>query len=150
MPASIIFALVLAATSAAGSPVAVRGADSPSDRLGTDRLPRRDSAEFALAAARAQLEPNYRKRPLGLDYNGDAGNPHFYFWTIIPTWGQGVVYFYVDRRIGTVWGGYSNCRQIHSPELTALQARFRRRFHVPTSKVRQIEREGSPQEECRP
>ena len=150
MPASTIFALVLAATSAAGSPVAAREVDSPSNRLGTDRLPRRDSAEFALAAERAQLEPSYRKGPLGLDGNGDAGSPHFYSWTIIPTWGQGVVYFYVDRRIGTVWGDYSDCRPIHSPELTALQARFRRRFHVPTSKVRQIEREGSPQEECRP
>lgn len=33
-----------------------------------DRLPRVGSADFVLAAMRAQLEPAYRKRGLGLDF----------------------------------------------------------------------------------
>jgi hypothetical protein len=146
----MIFALALAVTGAAENPVATREVDTSSVHSGADRLPRKDSAAFALAAERAQLEPSYRKRPLGLDYNNDTSNPHFYSWTVVPTWGQGFVYFYVDRRTGTVWGGYSNCTPIHSPELADLQARFRRRFHIQVSKVRQIDKEGSPQEECRP
>ena len=150
MPGSMILALALAATSAGADPVAVREGHSPSLGLEADMLPRKDSGKLALAADRAQMEPRYRRRPLGLDYNAKAGNSHFDFWTVIPTWGQGVVNFYIDRRTGTVWGGYSDCRPIHSPELTALQTRFRRRFHVPASKVRQIEREGSPQEVCGP
>jgi hypothetical protein len=115
-----------------------------------DRLPRVGSADFALAAERSELEPNYRKRPLGLDYNGVATNPHFYFWTVIPTWGQGVDYFYVDRRTGSVWGGYADCRPIHSPHLAALQARFRRKVHIAASEAQRIEREGSPEDECQP
>jgi len=112
-----------------------------------DRLAREKSADFALAGERAQLDPRYRRRPLGLDYNAAAPD-HFYLWTVIRTWGQGVEYFYIDRRTGTVWGGYS-CGPIHSPQLASLQLRFRRRFHIPSSKVREIEREGGPQEECR-
>ena len=141
MSASIIFALVLTSVSASGSP------NAP---LGADRLPKQDSAEFARAAERALLEPTYRKRPLGLDYNGNAEHIHFYSWTVVPTWGQGFAYFYVDRRTGTVWGSYGVCQPIHSPELTVLQPRFRRRFHISASTVRQIDQEGSPQLECHP
>ncbi len=115
-----------------------------------DRLPRTESADFAIAAERAQLEPSYRKRPLGLDFNGTSPNPHVYLWTVVPTWGEGFVHFYVDRRTGTVWGGYGDCGPVHSPELAALQTRFRHRFHVSQSMVRQIERTGDPREECQP
>ena len=144
-PALTIFAFALAAIGLTENPAAAR--DARASRA--DKLPGKDSAAFAIAAERAQLEPRYRKRGLGLDGNSDAAYPHFYFWTVIPTWGEGFDYFWVDRRTGTVWGGYSACTPIHSPELAALQARFRRRFHISVSTVQQIDREGSPQEECR-
>ena len=115
-----------------------------------NRLPKTESADFAIAAARAQLQPSYRKRPLGLDFNAVSPNPHLYLWTVIPTWGQGVVYFYVDRRTGTVWGGYNDCGPVRSPKLAALQARFRRRFHVSPAMVRKIEQAGDPRAECQP
>ena len=108
-----------------------------------DRLQRVESADFARAAARAEMEPRYRKRGLGFDFEGATPGPHFYTWTIIPTWGQGVIYYAVDRRTGEVWP-YFGCKRIQSPELAALQARFRRHFKVPAWRVRQIEREGNP------
>ena len=144
-----MIALAIVAIGASENPAAAREIAASSIRSEADRLPRKESAAFAVAAERAQLEPSYRKRPLGLDFNDDAVDPHFYHWTVIPSWGEGFVYFYVDKRTGTVWGGYANCTPIHSPELAALQARFRRRFKIPVSKVRQIDREGSPLEECR-
>jgi hypothetical protein len=114
-----------------------------------DRLPRKASSEFAVAADRAQLERRYRKMGLGLDWGGvPSDHPHFYTWTVIPTLGQGVRYYWVDRRTATVWGGYVNCEPIHGAPLAALQARFRRRYHLTQSEVRRIEREGSPLAEC--
>jgi hypothetical protein len=106
-----------------------------------DRLTGKESADFALAAERAELEPRYRKRGLGLDFEGTKPNPHFYTWTVIPTWGEGFVYFAVDRRTGDVWA-YLDCKLVRSRELATLQERFRRRFDVPAWQVRQIEREG--------
>lgn len=110
-----------------------------------DQLPRAESADLAIAAERAELEPRYRKRGLGLDFEGIKPNPHFYTWTVIPTWGEGFVHFAVDRRTGDVWA-YLGCEQVRSPELSALQSRFRRRFNVPAWQVRQIERQGPPRE----
>jgi hypothetical protein len=112
-----------------------------------DRLPRKESAEFALAAERATLEPAYRKRGLGLDFEGVKPNHHFYTWTVVPTWGQGVVYFAVDRRTGDVWA-YLGCERVRSRELAALQAKFRRRFNVSAWQVRNIEQEGFPGPDC--
>ncbi len=147
-PVSTIFVLALAVTGVPENPAAAR--DTRASGIGSeaDRLPGKDSAAFAIAAERAQLEPRYRKRALGLDRNSDAAYPHFYYWTVIPTWGEGFDYFWVDRRTGAVWGGHSACTPLHSPELAALQARFRRRFHVSVSTVRRIDRDGSPKEEC--
>jgi hypothetical protein len=108
-----------------------------------DRLPRRESADFVLAAMRAELEPGYRKRGLGLDFDGTQPNSHFYTWMVIPSWGQGVDYFAVDRRTGDVWADLG-CGLIQSHELAILQAHFRRRFDVPAWRVRQIEKEGFP------
>ncbi len=112
-----------------------------------DRLPRIASADFALAAERAELEPRYRERGLGLDFEGARPNPHFYTWTVVPTWGQGAVFFAVDRRTGDVWA-YLGCKLVRSRELASLQARFRSRFDVPAWRVRQIEKEGYPGEAC--
>jgi hypothetical protein len=113
-----------------------------------DRLPAAESADFALAGMRAMLEPAYRKRPLGLDFGGtERRNAHFYFWMIIPTWGQGLDYFAVDRRTGDVWA-YFGCKRLQSRDLAALQAKFRRRFDVSASEVRQVEREGFPGPPC--
>src|SRR3954454_1434723 len=103
-----------------------------------DKLTRIESAHFALAAERAGLEPGYRKRGLGLDFQGEKPNSHFYTWMVVPTWGEGVTYFAVDRRTGEVWA-YLGCEQVRSRELEALQAKFRRRFNVPASQVQRIE-----------
>jgi hypothetical protein len=108
-----------------------------------DRLPAVESGDFARAAMRAQLEPAFRKRPLALDFGGTKPSRHFHFWTVIPTWGQGLVYYYVDRRTGDVWAALG-CERVRSRELAALQAKFRRRFHVSAQQVRDIEREGFP------
>lgn len=115
-----------------------------------DRLPKAASADFAIAGDRAQLEPAYRKRALGLDFEGTKPNSHFYDWSVIPSWGQGVTFYFVDRRTGDVWGGYVLCKPIHSPQLSSMQARFRRRYHISAGTVRRIEREGSPDEDCQP
>ena len=124
------------------------GVTSHSEPQSSDRLSRTDSGRFAQAAERAGLEPRYRSRSLGLDFEGTKPNPHFYTWSVIPSWGQGVVFFVVDRRTGDVWP-YLGCERVRSPELAALQARFRQRFGVRLSQVRRIEKEGSPVEECR-
>jgi hypothetical protein len=108
-----------------------------------DSLPQKQSAEFALAAQRAMLDPGYRKRELGLDYDGAKPNSHFYSWMVVPTWGQGVAFFSVDRRTADVWA-HLGCRRVQSPELAALQTNFRRRFKVSAAQVRAIEREGFP------
>src|ERR1700710_891703 len=76
-----------------------------------DRLPRIESANFAFAAMRAELEPAYRKRGLGLDFEGAIWNRHFYSWMVVPTWGQGLDYFEVDRRTGDVWAD-SGCERV--------------------------------------
>jgi hypothetical protein len=112
-----------------------------------DRLSPMESANFAKAAYRAELMPSYRERSLGLDFEGAKPNPHFYTWTIVPTWGEGVAFFAVDRRTGDVWPALG-CERVRSPELAALQARFRQRFGVPAWRVRQIEAEGDPIEGC--
>jgi hypothetical protein len=88
-----------------------------------------------------------RQQNLGLDFEGAKPTPHFYTWTIVPTWGQGVVYFGVDRRTGDVWA-YLGCERVRSGELAALQAKFRRRFNVPAWQVREIERDGFPDANC--
>jgi len=118
------------------------------DKQLADRLDRQESGDFVLAAMRAELEPSYRKRGLGLDYEGTE-IPHFYSWAVVPSWGQGVDYFVVDRRTGDVWADLG-CRLIRSKELTALQKRFRRRFRVPTAEVQRIETAGSPAIGCEP
>ena len=112
-----------------------------------DNLPARESGDFALAAERALLEPAYRHRGLGLDFEGELPNSHFYQWSVIPSWGQGVEHYAVDRRTGDVWANLG-CERVRSRELAALQARFRRRFHVSASQVREIEREGFPGTGC--
>jgi hypothetical protein len=112
-----------------------------------DRLSAKTSADFALAAMRADLAPRYRTRGLGLDFGGAKPNAHFFTWTVIPTWGEGFDYFIVDRRTGVVWAAFG-CRLAKSPELTGMQVRFRRRFGVPAWRVRQVERDGYPQEDC--
>lgn len=112
-----------------------------------DKLPSKESADFALAAERAELEPSYRMRGLGLDFEGAKPNPHFYTWMVVPSWGQGVVFFAVDSRTGDVWA-YLGCQLVRSQELATLQARFRQRFGVPAWRVRQIERGGFPDEDC--
>ena len=112
-----------------------------------DRLPRIESAEFARAAERAELEPAYRRRSLGLDFEGLSPSPHFYTWMVVPSWGQGVVFFAVDRRTGDVWA-YLGCERVRSRALAALQANFRRRFNVSARQVREIEREGFPGTGC--
>ncbi len=112
-----------------------------------NRLTRMESADFALAAERAELEPTFRKRGLGLDFEGEKPTRHFYAWTVIPTWGQGVVHFSVDRRTGDVWA-YLGCERVRSRELGALQARFRRRFNVGAWQVQKIERVGFPDPNC--
>ena len=114
-----------------------------------DSLPKGQSANFALAAERAQMEPRYRKIGLGLDFEGVTPNRHFYTWIVVPSVGEGVDYLAVDRRTGDVWA-YLACKRLRSPELAALQARFRRRYHVPESLVRQIEKAGSPTTGCGP
>ena len=106
-----------------------------------DRLPKAESAKLALAAERAELEPQYRKRGLGVDFEGIKPSPHFFTWTVIPSWGQGVVYFAVDRRTGDVWA-YLGCRLIRSRELALIQTRFRQQFGVAQRQVRRIERQG--------
>jgi hypothetical protein len=108
-----------------------------------DRLQRRGSADFALAGERAELEPSYRMRGLGLDFEGTKPNSHFYTWDVIPSWGEGIDYFAVDRRTGDVWA-YLGCRLLRSRELTILQTRFRQRFDVSAWQVRMIEKEGFP------
>lgn len=112
-----------------------------------DNLPARESGDFALAAERALLEPAYRHRGLGLDFEGEHPSPHFYQWSVIRSWGQGIEHHAVDRRTGDVWANLG-CERVRSRELAALQARFRRRFHVPASQVRKIEREGFPASGC--
>ena len=128
-------------------PARPRAMDSHSPSPVPDRLPRIESADFALAAERAELEPAYRRRGLGLDFEGAKPSSHFYTWTVIPTWGQGVVFFAVDRRTGDVWA-YLGCERVRSPKLAALQARFRRRFKVAAWQVLRIEREGFPDPDC--
>jgi hypothetical protein len=112
-----------------------------------DGMPATESADFALAGMRAELEPAYRKRGLGLDFEGTKPNRHFYMWSVIPTWGQGVYHFAVDRRTGDVWA-YFGCKRLRSRQLASLQAKFRRRFHVTARQVRRIEREGFPGSAC--
>jgi hypothetical protein len=112
-----------------------------------DRLSVSDSAALARAAMRAELEPACRRRPVALDFEGAQANPHFYFWMAIPTWGQGLWYFSVDRRTGDVWSHFG-CKRASSSELTALQTKLRRRFHLSPSQVRDIEREGFPGTPC--
>src|SRR5258706_15984406 len=126
---------------------AAAGLTSHSGSQLPDRLQAKESADFARAAERAELEPRYRKRGLGLDFESGRPKPHFYTWTVIPSWGQGVDYFAVDRRTGDVWA-YLGCELVRSRELASLQARFRRRFDVPPWRVRQIEKEGFPGEAC--
>ena len=46
------------------------------------------------------MEPRYRKRGLGLDFEGATPNSHFYTWAVIPTWGEGSDSHIVDRRTG--------------------------------------------------
>jgi hypothetical protein len=116
---------------------------SPSGSQLPEKLEAKESADFALAAERAELEPRYRKRGLGLDFEGATPNSHFYTWAVIPTWGEGIDYYIVDRRTGDVWSAF-DCKLAHSQELANLQARFRRRFSVPAWRVREIEREGYP------
>lgn len=116
---------------------------SHSGSLLPDRLPSRESADFALAGERAELEPSYRKRGLGLDFEGAEPNSHFYTWTVVPSWGEGVVFFAIDRRTGDVWRPMG-CGLVRSKELSTLQAHFRRRFGVPAWRVRQIEKQGFP------
>ena len=113
----------------------------------TDGLSAVESANFVKAAYRAELMPSYRKRGLGLDFEGTRLNPHFYSWTVIPTWRQGLAYFAVDRRTGDVWPALG-CERARAPELAALQTRFRQRFGVPAWRVRQIEKEGNPDKGC--
>ena len=132
---SVLLVVLIAASAAlAGTPL-------------PDRLSREESADFALAGARAQLEPSYRKRALGLDFEGERPNSHFYTWSVIPTWGQGVSFYSVDRRTGDVWPALG-CELIHSRELAALQARFRQRFNISKRLVRRIESEGDPNVGC--
>ena len=124
-------------------PMPLAAAESRSDPQVPDRLTVKESADFALAAERAELDPAYRKRGLGLDFEGAKPTPHFYSWNVIPTWGQGFVYFAVDRRTGDVWA-YLGCQRVRSRELGALQAKFRQRFDVTAEQVREIERGGAP------
>jgi hypothetical protein len=112
-----------------------------------DRLSAAISQDFADAAMRAQLEPSYRKRGLGFDFQDRRPNRHFHSWMVIPTWGQGVHYFSVDRRTGDVWADAS-CELVRSPKLASLQAKFRRRFRVTASQVQQLERQGFPGPAC--
>jgi hypothetical protein len=113
----------------------------------SDRLPRNESADFAVAAHRAVLEPSYRNRKLGWDFEGEKPNAHFYTWTIVPSWGQGVSFYSVDRRTGDVWAALG-CGLIQSPEIAALQANFRRRFGITKGQVQRIERQGNPNTGC--
>ena len=112
-----------------------------------DKLTKNDSAAFALAAERAELEPAYRKRGLGLDFEGERPNSHFYAWTVIPSWGQGVTHFAVDRRTADVWA-YLGCKRVRSRELSLLQTQFRRRVNIPASEVTMIRRQGFPDPDC--
>lgn len=89
------------------------------------------------------MEPRYRRHSLGLDFEGARSNSHFYTWAVIPTWGEGIDYYIVDRRTGDLWSEF-DCKLAHSQELANLQARFRRRFGVPAWRVRKIESEGYP------
>jgi len=148
LPRSLVSVVLVGGVTAIALLTAARGAgSSKSGSQLPDRLPMANSADFALAAERAELEPGYRKRDLGLDFEGAKPNPHFYAWDVIPTWTDGLEYFAVDRRTGDVWA-YFGCERVRSEELANLQARFRRRFDVPAWRVRQIEREGFPGEYC--
>jgi hypothetical protein len=126
---------------------ATEAASSQSDFQLPDRLSKTESADFALAAERAELEPAYRKRGLGLNFEGAMSDPHFYSWTVIPSWGEGLVYFAIDRRTGDVWA-YLGCELVQSQKLALLQESFRHRFNVSVWRVRQIEKRGFPSEDC--
>ena len=128
-------------------PAALAAADRHSGPQLPDRLSRIDSAALTRAAMRAELQPAYRRRPVALDFEGAQTNPHFHFWTVIPTWGQGVYHFAVDRRTGEVWT-YFGCKPARSTELAALQEKFRRRFNISRLQVRKVEREGFPGTPC--
>lgn len=148
MPHSLFSIVLVGGVTATALLTAARGAGSShSGSQLPDRLPRVESADFALAAERAELEPSYRKRGLGLDFEGTKLSPHFYSWNVIPTWGEGFNFYAVDRRTGDVWA-YLGCELVRSRELATLQARFRQRFDVPAWRVRQIERAGFPGEDC--
>ena len=111
------------------------------------KLTRSDSAAFALAAERAELEPAYRIRGLGLDFEGEKPNSHFYTWAVVPSWGQGSTHFAVDHRTGDVWA-YLGCKRVQSRELAFLQAKFRHRAKLPPADVAMIRREGFPDPDC--
>jgi len=147
MPVRLSAAIVVVAT-ALVLLTAARGSGPPNLQSQLPNLlPMKESADIAAAAYRAELEPSYRKRDLGFDFDGTKPNQHFFTWMIIPTWGQGVSFFGVDRRTADVWD-YLGCRLIKSDELTAIQSRFRQRYHIPLWRVRQIEKEGFPGEDC--
>jgi hypothetical protein len=138
---SVLTAVVIAFQSS--DVLALDAGSSPSGSQLPEKLQAKESADSALAAERAEMEPRYRKRGLGLDFEGATPNSHFYTWDVIPTWGEGIDYFIVDRRTGDVWSAF-DCKLAHSQELAHLQARFRRRFGVPAWRVRKIESEGYP------
>ena len=144
----VMFTRVLAALLACSAPLAIADHGAPNPlKDNQDKLSRSESSAFALAAARAGLSPHDRKRALGFDFEGQNPNSHFYTWMIVPSWGEGVDNLAVDRRTGDVWRLVS-CKQIRSPELAALQAKFRRSFNVSASEVRMIEHQGFPSPDC--
>ena len=54
----------------------------------------------------------------------------FLYVTLVPSRGEGVLNFAVDRGTGDVWSAASSCLEITNRHLRSLQLRLRRRLGV--------------------
>jgi hypothetical protein len=105
---------------------------SPKDRL--------VSVEQAKLLTYAALTPSERR--LGADFGGSEAQERYLYVTLVPSRGEGVLNFAVDRRTGDVWSATSSCLEITNSRLHRLQVETRHQLGISGSDYAKLRTHG--------
>jgi hypothetical protein len=115
--------------------VALSLTHSPTAALPHSRLV---TVEQARSLAYEALTP--REKRLGFDFMDDQARPdeRYLVITLVPSRGEGVLNFAVDRKTGDVWSAASSCLEMTNSRLRGLQAKLRRQLGVSRSEYARL------------
>lgn len=112
---------------------------SPTAALPHSRL---ITVEQAKSLAYEALTPSEKR--LGFDFMDDQACPgeRYLAITLVPSRGEGVLNFAVDRKTGDVWSATSSCLEMTNSRLSALQAKLRRQLGISRSEYAKLKTHG--------